>query len=176
MPNDGEVLSGVPGANAAIVLPKRDVEDPVQLILDAPVTSRGSQRFQRGDTRSGADVEALLQRRLFTDGALGFDEHQGLQALPLLQLRDAIDERAGPAPPDLLAPVTLLVGRVEVHRFEQRRILPCILEDGGHVGGKRRLIVFDGKQVVSLCVHDLGRDVLLTAHCVNRDQAALELK
>ena len=41
--NYGEVLGRVTGANAAVVFPKCDVENQMELVFDSPVASRHTQ-------------------------------------------------------------------------------------------------------------------------------------
>jgi hypothetical protein len=51
-----EVRGGVLGADAAIIFTKGDIQHPVQLVLDRPVTAHGLQRFDRRQlsVRTGA--------------------------------------------------------------------------------------------------------------------------
>jgi len=50
--DDSEVLGGVTGANTTVVFAECDVEHPVKLILDSPVSAGRSQRGLCGDTRA----------------------------------------------------------------------------------------------------------------------------
>jgi hypothetical protein len=63
MAQDGEVFGAVPGSEAGVVFPKRDIQRPMEGIFNGPVGARGVQqelgiRWQTGNEirRFGLDV------------------------------------------------------------------------------------------------------------------------
>lgn len=72
MANDGEVFSGVFCTYTGLVLIKGQVHDPVKLILNGPVTTRGAECLFRCEVPAG-NVESpffgnLTIREDFSDG------------------------------------------------------------------------------------------------------------
>lgn len=95
MPAGCEIGWCVVGSDAAFVIAKDRVHDPVQGILDGPVGSH--HRADRGGQHRQRDhVEARLVGDLAVDFAPAFDHDDGLQARPLmarLQPVDIVDYR-----------------------------------------------------------------------------------
>jgi hypothetical protein len=61
--DDGEVLARILGSDPGLVLGKADVEDPVQTVLNRPMTSDSGECFL-GEHVSGGDEEALFGRHV----------------------------------------------------------------------------------------------------------------
>jgi hypothetical protein len=90
VPAGCEISWGVVGSDAAFIVAKDHVHDPVQGVLDGPVRSdhradRGGQHHQRGD------VEACLVGGLAVDFAPAFDHDNGFQAGPLVARLQPVD-------------------------------------------------------------------------------------
>src|SRR5581483_839814 len=76
-----EVARAVAGADPAAVLAERDIQDPVQAVLDPPVAADGGGQA-RGVRRQAADVVAALVRPLLADPARGLDHDHAPQPGP----------------------------------------------------------------------------------------------
>jgi hypothetical protein len=90
MPQDGEVLSCVAGSDAAIVFAKPDVEHPVELVFDSPVTPGGGKSGLRRELVARGDVVAMFERRLARDRSLRLDADDSLEHWPLVERRPAL--------------------------------------------------------------------------------------
>lgn len=77
MMQGGEVTRGIPDARAAFVLAKREVEHPVDAVLDAPVCMDGGTNIcgWPGETR---EIVAAFDADFLAQAALGTDEHEAV--------------------------------------------------------------------------------------------------
>lgn len=78
-----QVVGGMTGAGAHLVVGESDIHAPVQAVLDGPM---GSNRREQslGVSRQATDVKASLNRRFALKMAFGFNHRKGLQIGPLL--------------------------------------------------------------------------------------------
>lgn len=70
MPHDGHVMGAETSAQTRLVLSERDVDDPMEAVLDAPVTTHGlggARRIEAG----GGDAVVRLAVRLTGSFGLG---------------------------------------------------------------------------------------------------------
>lgn len=120
---DGEVMGGVIGSQAHLVIVERHIHAPVQAILDAPMLEHS--RIDPGGIRwQAGNVAALLGCGLVLDGALGNDDREGFQVGPAFGRMQAIYLIEGEAAPGFDAAVILLDNLIETMR--------------GFMGGRRR--------------------------------------
>ena len=71
MSQNGEVLSGMAGSNAAIILPKSNIQDPMHFVFNLPVTSdRLTERL--GLTGQGRNIVTDFGTALLPHVPLGF--------------------------------------------------------------------------------------------------------
>jgi hypothetical protein len=73
---DGEIMGGIVGAGAHLVVSEDDVHAPVEAILDVPVLSDGGGKTGRIRGKAG-DVKAPFGSGLALDGAGRFDHGEG---------------------------------------------------------------------------------------------------
>ena len=86
----GEVLGGVFRAGAAFVFAERDVERPMQGVLDAPMFAHGRAESP-GIQGQAREVIAALDGVLSLDAPDGFDHAHAAQLFPLLLVFEPID-------------------------------------------------------------------------------------
>lgn len=112
---DGEVMGGVIGSQAHLVIVERHIHAPVQAILDAPMLAHS--RIDPGGIRwQAGNVAALLGCGLVIDGALGNDDREGFQVGPAFGRMQAIYLIEGEAAPGFDAAVILLDNLIETMR------------------------------------------------------------
>ena len=162
MPEWGEVGGGVAGSDAAFVVAKDHVHDPVETVFDRPMsadhgTDRVSQQHQ------GGDVEARLACDLAVDFALAFDDDDAVQARPFglsLQpsgiMNDGVFSRFNTAV-------------IAIHRFMRadRRILEfrsfLLVREDFDILAQGSLITLEREDVTGFLLDDLLCDVALAA-------------
>ena len=71
-PQGGEVLIRVPLPDAAVILPKRNIQDPVQAVFNAPMTPNGRTELRRIVAGQAAQVVTALDTGVLTDSTLCF--------------------------------------------------------------------------------------------------------
>ena len=71
--DDGEVFRPVVFAGASGVLVEHNVEDPVQLVLDAPMSTHDFGQFVRGELARERDISRVGLGLAVRHGALGFE-------------------------------------------------------------------------------------------------------
>lgn len=169
----GEIMSGVAGTGAHLVIGKGDIHAPVELVFDGPVLTNGTSGALgiRGQT---GNVETLLDAGLAFDGSLGLDDDEGLEIRPLRWVMQAIELVEDEATAMLDPAMVFLDGFKEaVRRLAGRHGL----EDGEEVAdriGQRGLVVLDRENIVGLLVANGLRDAGLGSHRIDRDDASFE--
>lgn len=170
---DGEVVSGMAGAGAHLVVGKGHIHAPVQTVLDRPMLADGT-GGTLGIREQAADVVAVLKRALALDGPFGLDDHEGLELRPLRRVVQAIELIEHETTAVLNAAVILLDALEEsMRRLVRRGGLEQSKEVADRVG-QRGLIVLDGEHVVGLAVANRLGNVRLCPHRVDRDDAPFE--
>jgi hypothetical protein len=107
MTEHGEVLRGVTGTGAHLVIAKDDIHAPVEAVLHPPVLADCVIQVH-GICRQTGNVEAMLERRLALDGALRGNDGKRLQVRPALWRMQAVDLVEGIAAAHLQPTVILL--------------------------------------------------------------------
>ena len=159
---DGEVMCGMLGTGAHLIIGEGDVHAPMQAILDRPMGPNSREQPGRIG-RQAAEVETPLNGGFALDAALGLDHGKGLEVVPLLGPGQTIDLVEGPAAADFDPPVIFLDG----FRYGVRRALRHGLELGEEVPdriGQERLIVLDRQHVIGASVTNRLGDIGLRAH------------
>ena len=109
---DGEVLGGVAGPDAALVLAEGDVEHPVEAVLDAPVVADGAGEGV-GVPGEAAEVVMELARDCGAAAALALDQADAGQVGPgasRVEVGEDLRVGDGPVLADLDAPVAAVDG------------------------------------------------------------------
>ena len=85
---NGELMDGMAGTSAHLIVGEDDVHAPMETILDVPVLADGGGEAEgvRGKTGETGDVETSFDGGLAFDGAGGFDHGEGFQAGPAFGL------------------------------------------------------------------------------------------
>jgi hypothetical protein len=118
---DGEVLSGVIGTGAHLVIAKDHVHAPVQTVFDAPVLADGLIHSLRVG-RQAADVETVLNGGFSLDRPLAGDHRERLQVWPALGRVQAVELVEDVAAPDFQPAMVFLDDFVKlVWRLAWRR-------------------------------------------------------
>ena len=180
MPDNGEVLGGILCSQAGFVLAERHVENPVQLVLDLPVTTNGRQRLLGCHGRARSNEVPASAALLSVDDARGLEEYELCQPLPTFPqlLRKLGGDRQHPALARLLSTSFLLCARRVVLAIKNgigiaaSESVQCV----GDGLGQLRLVVPNSEQIVSAFLHDFLGDVGLTARSVDCDETALEVQ
>src|SRR3954465_913848 len=100
MPDSGEVGWCVVGSDPALVIAEDHVQDPVQAVLNGPVTADDrTQQVRQQHQR--CDVEASLLLDFSGDLSRALNHDHRLEArpvVPFLQPGNIVDDSAGPGP------------------------------------------------------------------------------
>src|SRR5512147_1635276 len=92
----GEVLIRMPLPDAAVILPKRDIQDPVQAVFNAPMTPNGRTELRRIVAGQAAQVVTALDTGVLTDSTLCFHQPEAAQTGPLLTVGKPVDGTGRP--------------------------------------------------------------------------------
>jgi hypothetical protein len=87
---DGEIGWSVIGSDAGFVIAENHVHDPMQTVLDAPVGSDGGCDDVGGIAQRG-DVEPGFALDLGAGLAFAFDDHDAVQAWPVVPFSQPVD-------------------------------------------------------------------------------------
>lgn len=92
VPQHGEVLWAIVGANARIIFAKSDVQHPVEGIFNLPVRADSVERASSGE-RCTTDEKAVFQGG-FLAGQIAFGAYtgQGLQAIEAIGVAECLEE------------------------------------------------------------------------------------
>lgn len=88
MSQHDEILGRVVGPDTALVLTKRHVQSPVELILDRPVCSCDFEGPARIEIGEGADEVPGVRRDVAVESSFVGDANEATDVLPLLFIRD----------------------------------------------------------------------------------------
>lgn len=108
---DGQIVSGVAGSGAHLIVGKDDIHAPMETVLDRPVLTNhpGSAFSVRGQA---AEVIAGFKRCFSLDRPFRLDDHKGHEVRPLRRVVQAVelieDETAA-----MLDPTVILFDRLE---------------------------------------------------------------
>src|SRR5215470_19365473 len=162
--------------DAAAIFIKRDIQRPMQLILDIPMLPNHGDEGRGGPHQTG-QVEAVLtrDRGLLVRHPDGFYGNHRVEAWPFLQRREGREVRQHPDA-SAHAPSVGVVERIK----EMGRIAPweIVLDLRMKVLGNRCVglfvIVLERQEVVPTLVQDLCSNGRLTAHRINGDNATVD--
>lgn len=90
MAQDGEVVGGMIGTSAHLVIGKDDVHAPMEAGFNGPVLAHGVIELCGIWPQTG-DVVAMFECRLAVQGALGSDHGEGLQVGPALRSMQTVE-------------------------------------------------------------------------------------
>jgi len=169
----GKVLGPVPGAQPTMIFPKGYIKGPMELVLNPPVFTHGLGKL-RGLGREAAQIEALLDGGLPSQGARGLHHPDTAQSWPRRRLQLGIQVSTDPRTPRLHPPMPLL-GLVMIRALaavgvglgsRDKKALDRLLQ--------RRLIALEGQDIVGPLLHNLLGNGALTAHGVNGHNTPFE--
>ena len=157
--------------HAVAIFVERNIELPVQTILDAPVISQSfAETF--GTRLLAGDEVAGLRARLSSNRAFAVAHADGAQICPLLSVSKAFGRVENDVGAELLSAVpaiTLRVGVVlEVLEIGIERVLQLSL----NVLQQPLLVALHGQHVVATLVDNLPSNCFLAAHRIDRHQGA----
>jgi hypothetical protein len=162
--------------NAAAVFIERDIQRPMELILDIPMlTNHGDEG--RGRPWQTGKVEAVVtrDRRLLVGHPNGFHGNHCLEAWPFLQRRQGLQVRHYPDASAHAPSVGIVECIKEIVRIAPREIVLDLLlkvRFDGCIGFF--VILLSCQEVVTSLVPDLPRNGGLTAHRIDRNDTAFD--
>ena len=109
---DREILGGVADADAGLVLVHRDIQHPVEAVLNRPMTADDPCEMG-GIGRKAGEEEARLAGCAIADGAFGVDAQDAPQPRPAGPIRQPREVVGGPGAANL-DPAVIAVDRVQV--------------------------------------------------------------
>jgi len=110
MAQEGGVFGAVVGADALGILPKSDIEHPVEAVFDAPVGTHDLEQIRRR-TRQAGQAKSGFYRAVVSEAALAAYPHQRLKLGPgcrIVEEREAVGVGKRPAIADFKSPVVFL--------------------------------------------------------------------
>lgn len=164
MLDGGEVGWGVLLPDAALVVPKHHVHDPMEPVFDAPMaTDGGAQGLGigggRGDVKAGLALDPGV--RMDTDFTQGFDHDDAVEPRPVvafLQPGDIIRRRDDPG----FDPTVALLHRlVAAHHRIGKAPRRLFREEEFDIAMEGALVALQGEDVIGTLVDDLPGDLAL---------------
>ena len=137
-PQDGQIVSRVAGADAALVLAEGHVQEPVQAVLNAQVAARGPEQ-DPGVRRQAGDVIEGLRGDLRALPSLGLNHDQDVQGrarpcqgphtggTPVFRVPSSFHPEMGPFPSAAALVRAMAEGEIELRRV--RPVLPPASSD-----------------------------------------------
>jgi hypothetical protein len=176
VPQGHHIFSGMVLPDAAAIFIKRDIQRPVELILDIPMLPNHRDEGRGGPHETG-EVEAIVtrDRGLLVSHPDSFHRNHRLEAWPFLQRRQRLQVRHHPDA-SAHAPAVSVVERIkEIGRIAPREIvLDLRMKVLGNSCRGLFVIVLACQEVVATLVQDLRRNGRLTAHRIDGDNAAFD--
>lgn len=169
---DGEILSGMIGMSAHLVVAEDDIHVPKQAVLGVPVHADGLVHALRVGEQA-AQVGTTINRGLPLDRPLARHHRERPQVWPALRRVQAVNLVEDMAPPNFEAAMVLvddfvkLMRRLAWHRLEGA---DKMLDRRGQCG----LIVLDRQDIVGTAITSGLRNGWLSAHGVEGDVATFQ--
>ena len=167
-----EIGGSVISADAAFVVAKNHVHNPMQAVFHTPMPPHDRPELAR-EPDQGGQVEAGLLLDFSIDFTPALDHENTLQSGPimaLLQPADIVDRRIGS---HFNAAVIAVDGLVATDVSILETIGLLLGDEDPDILAQRALIAFEREDVVGLAINDLLGDVALTAHGIDAHDRAL---
>ena len=162
--------------DAAAVFIARDIQRPVELLLDIPMLTNHRDEGRGGPHQTG-NIEAVVTR----DGGLlvshpnRFHSNHRLQAWPFLQRRQGLQVRHDPDASAHAPAVSVVECIKEIVRIAPREIVLDLLLKVRFDGCRGFFVILlSCQEVVPSLVPDLPRNGGLTAHRIDRDDTTFD--
>src|SRR5215211_1573568 len=173
---EGEVARSRPVAHAAVILAEGDVQHPMQCVLNTPMPA---DRLDQDGRSVAAAREEVADLGLALAGAVDAPDRlhrqNRAQVGPAVQGLEVLDGRSHKDAPTDQATVALVKG-VDHWSPLASPAKTGLLEMLAHSPKGAAVIGLEHQEIVSALGPDLRGDVLLTAHRIQRHDAALQVQ